>query len=350
MTCHEVQSQLNALVDGELGWLAAGRVRRHLAVCPACVAELSTVQQITVQVRAWRCVAAPAALMEKISMTVSARTILPRRTRLFWRPAVALGGCAATLAAIALLLPGQPAHPTIVFADVERAMAQVNTLHCTQTIKLYRYNPLHDPNPDTRRTLLGQESLHVWARRSSPAVMTRTTFDKPWKAESKHMTVILTDRRGQIIYDASRRTYYIRDGRKEPEAKEDAATVDKIIRGLTNPRDTRWPNMGQASMSPLQREQDYLDGKPVLKFVCTGTSATIQMRKATRKTFTVVLKKTVWVDPQTLHVLQMETTSTQRESGKLLDASLFHDYQYDALPPVGTFDWSPPPGAHVVKF
>jgi anti-sigma factor RsiW len=46
MRCEAVHEHLKALLDGELGLLQAGQVRRHLTRCPACAAEYAMIGRL----------------------------------------------------------------------------------------------------------------------------------------------------------------------------------------------------------------------------------------------------------------------------------------------------------------
>ena len=67
MTCDQTQPLLEAFADGELGWGTAWRVRRHLAGCEACAAELAEIRRLDARVRAWRDMPAPAHLQSQIA-------------------------------------------------------------------------------------------------------------------------------------------------------------------------------------------------------------------------------------------------------------------------------------------
>lgn len=62
MTCD--LKQLDLMADGELRPWNAWRLRRHIAHCPTCAAELAAVQHLTQRARAWRSISVPAGLVK----------------------------------------------------------------------------------------------------------------------------------------------------------------------------------------------------------------------------------------------------------------------------------------------
>lgn len=102
MNCPVAAARIAALVDGELGPVAAWRVRRHVARCAACAAERRALVDLRDTIRAdvppHR---APSAFVDRMragfgSPAVGARTIVAARRRAAL--AGALVGCAATVA------------------------------------------------------------------------------------------------------------------------------------------------------------------------------------------------------------------------------------------------------------
>ena len=128
MTCTQTQPLLDAYADHALNPWQASRVRRHLDGCAACAAQLDSVQRVSASVHAWRNVVAPAALQGRIADALPlapAVPVPPRNRRVARRAAFTLAGVAAAIGAGFWLLPGKPSQPTIAFADVQKAMEQV---------------------------------------------------------------------------------------------------------------------------------------------------------------------------------------------------------------------------------
>lgn len=66
MRCTCVKEHLSTLADNEATPLMKFRLRRHLAHCQSCAAELADLQRIGEQAREWRAVDSPAALRERV--------------------------------------------------------------------------------------------------------------------------------------------------------------------------------------------------------------------------------------------------------------------------------------------
>ena len=114
MNCTQSQILLDAYADAELGRVTAFRVRRHLAGCAACAAQLAGIQRLNISVHTWRDASAPAALEGRIAAALPQTAPVPmplRDRRIARRAAVGLAGVAATTAAGFWLLPGQPGPP-----------------------------------------------------------------------------------------------------------------------------------------------------------------------------------------------------------------------------------------------
>lgn len=323
------QRQLNALADGELSAWAAARVRRHLRTCSVCATEYQAIETLSTQTGAWRDVTAPTGMETRIAAALSLprpqeQTVGPRK-RLAWRPIVAMAVAAIIFAAVALFTPGQPGQPTVAFADVERAMQQVNVIHCTQLFEEYEDN-------DVTQT---QSHSEVWLRRNPPGIMMHTVYDK---AEAKRIrgriikhireSIIVADTRRGIDYQPKNHRCYL--------SPPDPPQVEAVFRSLTNPTDTHWPTGGRKLelASSADPERVTLSGHPALKFVLSG--------QVTRGP---LITKTVWADPDTRRIIQIEERDTSQGN---VTVWLFRDIRYDELPPADAFDMTPPPGAKTV--
>ncbi len=113
--------------------------------------------------------------------------------------------------------------------------------------------------------------------------------------------------------------------------RETFADVDKLIRQMTAADNVSWPNP-----SP-----------PTKVLSSTHGSGIVNGRRVLRFDYlTSGLSKTVWADPKTLRVVQMAVNWNSNGRSNFF----WHGFQYGRQPPAGTFDWSPPPGAHIRTF
>jgi len=103
MSCHEIEKELSAYLDGELPPKEADRVREHIAKCPACARELERLRRVIETMRELPAVPAPKGLKEKIldelvaSETGREKPAGASRMRMLW-PTAAAVAVAALLA------------------------------------------------------------------------------------------------------------------------------------------------------------------------------------------------------------------------------------------------------------
>jgi len=103
MSCHEIEKELSAYLDGELSPKEAVRVRGHVAQCPACARELERLRRVITAVRELPEVPAPEGLKQKILDELAAGERVRRkpagvsRLRMLW-PTAAAVAIAALLA------------------------------------------------------------------------------------------------------------------------------------------------------------------------------------------------------------------------------------------------------------
>lgn len=352
MNCDQTQPLLEAFADGELGWGTARRIRRHLAGCPACTAELAEVRHLTARVHTWRDVPAPAGLGSRLAAALPslspAAALPPRRVRLTRRAAVGLAGIAAAAAAFFWLLPGQPGRPTIAFADVEQAMQQVNTLSWVTT-SYY----LDQRGNKIESSLL---PVYTWVRRR-PAAITNFEQPKGWRD--------LIDKRGEL-----RRTtegYYQKHELGKYTETDIAKKAEGLIRKMTQPPTTKdgvLKSSGNTIIGytgkplhaisssfhiltmPVQEHQAELDGR--MQTLFTRDSEMTIAAYAAYPTPILHIRQSMWADPATHRITQVEI----QNSGGVLGPNrkgviIYSHFRYNETPPPGVFDWSPPPGAKV---
>jgi len=333
MTCDQTQALLDVFADEELGWGTAWRVRRHLAGCALCAKELAEVQHLGRRVHEWRDVAAPTGLQSRIAGALPRPTfpVSPRRFPVR-RVAVGLAGLGAAAAVVFWLVPGQPGRPTIAFADVEKAMQQVQTVSYDMNSRCYDAEGHVIPG-------VMSFSFRNWLRRTPPASAQYDAIMREWS---------LSDARGYVGYSQRLNNYL-----EKPPEEDIAQTVNTYMRRLTEPptdADQDGLRSGNFRVQPWQRQEKTVDGQSCLIFT-QGLDRTIRMEDGGKAhEFTRI---TIWVDALTLHIIRIElvgdpTPSVAPNKEKaVVERTVFDNFHYDETPSPGVFDWSPPTGANV---
>ncbi len=340
MTCDQTQPLLEAFADGELGWGTAWRVRRHLARCAACAAQLAETRQLDARARAWRDVPAPAGLGSRIAAALPsaphALNAPPRRALTTRRAAVGLAGVAAAAAAFFWLLPGQPGRPTIAFADVEQAMQQVQMLSYDMNFQIY----------DTQgRVVPGVVipgvcalSSRNWLRRTPAANAQYDAIMHEWNLE---------DARGTVSY-SQRLDKYL----EQPSSGDIEQSVNKRLRLLTEPPVDEEPDplhYKDYRIQPWHQQEITMNGLNCLRFT-TKIDRTVMTSGGDVADGST--RGTIWVDEQTLHIIRIEFVGDLPlhmipKGEGYQERAIFDNFHYNETPPSGVFDWSPPPGAKV---
>ena len=357
MTCDQTQPLLDAFAARELGWGTARRVRRHLAACPACASELAELQRLTARVRAWRDVSAPAHLQSRLAAALPSAppASAPRRPVMARRAAVGLAGVAAAVGAFFWLLPGQPGHPTMAFADVEQAMQHVGSLSWVTTSY---YTDSHgnrlsaDPGGHKVSAL---NSVRTWVRRSPAAIATldqRTGWldleDKRGEltrtAEGSYQESTMPPGGesylvGKIEHDIQKMTQPPTD---HAVSKSQGSTIMAYTGKPLRPVSSRF----SMTTMPVQRRQVILNGRVQTLFT-RDAEMTIA---AYPVPFNVIhIRQSMWADPMTHRITQVQIQNSGGGLGP--DRQSFVQYshfRYNEAPPPSVFDWSPPPGAKVI--
>lgn len=316
MNCDQTQPLLEAFADGELGWGTARSVRRHLAGCAACAAELAATRHLTALVCAWRDVPAPAVLPSRLAAALPslspAAAVPPRRVRVTRRAAVGLAGIAAAAAAFFWLLPGHPGQPTIAYADVEKAMESVNVMTWTTEVTYY--------SKDGAVTRHGVS--RTWMRRRPLAQATIPLPDPSYPQGLQS----LQDERGYLDILPNGKGIVWRG------TTNVSATVAACLSLFTGPLRIREKgHLGDKGQSS-SLEQTTLNGNPALKVVLLEYIPN-------------ELRISLWIDPLTKRAIQMETRSSA--NGKLVYVVTDAQMSYDESPPPGVFDIVPPPGEKI---
>ncbi len=323
MNCIQTQPFLDAYADHALNAWQTFRVRRHLAGCAACAAQLADIQRLDASVRAWRSVSAPAALEGRIAAALPRTVYVPTQTRdrrVARRAAVGLAGVAAAIGAGFWLLPGKPSQPTIALADVEQAMASVKIMaEVDDTTDFDKDGKILDHHLDQQ-----------WIRRNPPAIATMNLL-KTGETQDKEM---LEDSRGlmAVMSDGS---YFLSKGNGDDQNS-------RMISGYINLSTQTLSFMAQldsrlGKKGLIRGQETVLNGLPTLKFDNTWQ---IKLPKP------MEMHYTIWLDPKTKRMMRLQGESFSH--GILTSSGSSSKFRYDEVPPPGVFDIVPPTGARVV--
>lgn len=342
MTCEQTLPLLDAFADGELGWGNAWRVRRHLAGCAACTAELAEIQHLGSRVQAWNDVSAPAGLEARLAATLP-RVALPviRRPFPMRRAAVGLAGLTIASAVFVWLIPGQPGRPTIALADVEKAMQGMQVVSYDTHSKTVIYDAHGRLIPSNLQTF-----RQIWIRRTPPAI-----YEYDPMLHIRH----LEDTRGTLIYDEKLRKYSkapFHDNRTY--SLKYSSILNRYVKVPFHPTIQMRVDEDMAFVTETPANTDYsnwtqqkaeLNGIACQKFTQTNplTSAGTRLQSQT----------SIWIDVNTLRVIRLESEgkANLKEAAFINKSYRYRlvedNIRYNQTPPQGVFDWSPPPGAKV---
>ncbi len=341
MTCRHAELQLNALADHALNPWQASHVRRHLAACPACAAEFAEIQRLDASVQAWRNVPAPSTLGPRIAAALPPSAAFQTRRRAFpLRPAaVGLAGLAAGLAAIFWFLPGQPGQPMIAFADVQKAMQQV------QIASWKTHYIVTDANWRTlaQKQMPGPD-FTTWVRRNPPTV---ATIGQPHGFQS------LEDKHGDM--DRTAQGNYLWKPNNKQREKDFSRGVEEQIESLTQASmtspSTSDPHLSVYTIVANPRQQSVVqDGQRQILFT-HNEEIVVRINKHVPEMHYFQQHNT-WVDPVSHLVTRTESRNWgDKMSGQFNQRQVVvsDNFRYNQAPPPGVFDWSPPPGANVIN-
>lgn len=340
MTCTKIQPLLEAFADHDLSALTRWRVRRHLTQCRACTAELAEINTLTARVRAWQNVLAPAGLEIRIAARLPAA--MPARPPVR-RAAVGLAGFAAALAAAFWLVPGQPGRPTVAFADVERAMQNVQTVSWRSTELISANNA----DKSKRATIVSSN----WLRRSPAAIATTmytiTSPDRLSKSTGDFPIRTLQADQGFLILSKKGCTII-------PSDKPFSQAVTRRIKELTQ--------LPQAitALGPLPEQVKTTVTNFHQENVVVGGQNQIRFERDIEKSWLTNSGKTVyrlahivtWASADTHRVIRNETHILNDSILGKYAAQIYETedtFQYNQPPPKGVFEWSIPAGIKVVR-
>lgn len=337
MTCEETQSQLDAYADRELGWGAAWGVRRHLTGCKACASELAAIRSLLTRVRVWRDSAAPADLHSQIAAALPpfAPRIVRHRSPVR-RAAIGLVGVATAAVAFFWFLPGQPGQPTIVYADVERAMEQVQTVSFRYEMKNARKFP-REGNVVSFTAVANTN----WLRRNPPAIAMIDFETVP--AQETDIIKTLIDNRGGFYLSK-------REALMSPNLKVSAQQrVESQLRSFTEfPLDVSSSkslfSQAQTIFSNFQHHYVTVNGETLVRF--DRDSKTVWPEREGRIPHKLA-HAILLANPETHRIVRIEIEVSEDTSFGPLPRRyhiVFDHFLYNQKPPPGVFDWSPPAG------
>lgn len=352
MTCDQIQACLEAFAGGELGWGTAWHVRRHLAGCAACAAQLAEIRQLDRRARAWRDVPAPTGLENRIAAALpSASPALnapPHRALVTRRAAVGLAGVAAAVSAFFWLLPGQPGRPTIAFADVERAMQQVKTVSWESNSQVY------DKFGHNAGSLVDVK----WLRRNPPALAETVTHVTP--SRISNYLKGLSDTRGRFLItqhefvDIQKRRMVTRDECLVVSVPNDPIrqmVENQIVSFTEFPQAAPSSTFGgqvQTTTTNFVQSSAVVNGQNQVRFDRDIKTVWIWKDHTEHQMAHV----STWADPETHRVIRNKSHISEntfwRKRFKPYE-EVEDQFRYDQTPPKGTFDWSPPAGMKVVR-
>ena len=344
MTCTQTQTLLDAYADHALPAWQTSRVRRHLTACPACAAELADILRLGAAVLAWHDVSAPAGLGDRLAALLPpfvSAPAPPRNRRVARRAAIGFGGVAAATGIGFWLLPGQPSQPTIAFADVERAMAQV------QIVSWKSHSIVTDVNwhPLRKQKTAGSDSI-FWIRCNPPA---SALISQP--AGYKN----LVDKRGTLQYLTHGTYVTYPPGDMNERNLEKSLKIE--IKALTEKPVQKLSNQigGHVRLINLPQQFVLLGGQKRVLFSYdqeVTVRAVVSHGRVLWPQEHYFTHGSTWVDPVTHLVTRIETQTWDDYVSRIHNQRrtvVESNFRYNQVPPPGVFDWSPPPGAEVQR-
>ena len=345
MTCIQTQTLLDAYADHALPVWQTVRVRRHLARCAACAAQIADIQRLTASVHAWRDVSVPATLEHQLAAALprtAPAPMPPRDRRVARRAAFGLAGIAAAVGAGFWLLPGHPSQPTLAFADVQRAMGQVKIVswksHSIVTDS--SWHPLRDQKS------AGSDSI-FWIRLNPPA---SALISQPPGYKN------LVDKRGTLQYLTHRSYAAYPPGNMDEKYLRKSLEIE--IKALTEKPVQKLPNQigGHVRLINLPQQLVLLGGQKRILFSYdqeVAVGAVISHGRMLWPQEHYFTHGNTWVDPMTHLVTRIETQTWDDYVSRIHNQRRIvvqSEFRYNQVPPPGVFNWSPPPGTKVTRY
>jgi outer membrane lipoprotein-sorting protein len=299
-------------------------------------------------------------LWEQIAAEPIATAAKPTKGRV---PAVrrwAFGGIAAAvgIGGIAFFaLPGTPGQPTVAFAQVEAAMAQVRTAAWTETITF-----TVDRTPPQTYT----KQYEWWASLQPGRIAQRwiggtERNERPWRFVSDGTTTLGY---AESRWGNGRETARYFRSEVQPEALEiNGSTPQERIRGLLLfPMEAEQQKASESQnesayarftrqRSAWRSRREKLAGQTALRFDSHLTTIIVPKTEDTTETRHEA-DWSIWVDPKTYRILRREIVHLSSPSKSSLRTwrSVSENFRYNETPPATAFTIPPPPVGKPYQF
>jgi hypothetical protein len=349
---------LVGLLDDDLPPIPGWRARRHLRRCPACRAELEAMAALRAQLSGTAAALPPAPeFRERVAAALRREAApgpcatgprAPRRRGTSRRLALGTACVAALGLVLSLLMPGTP---TQSFAQVEQALARVETAAWRSTV--YQAPSLM---ADGSLEVSKKPSVRSYWIRMSPPALVRMRTGRALRLRR----VSLPEESYQIIQQPWGRAYsrfewgipapaiLEQAERKTPQERLQAAILFSR-EGTGDAAQWKTREGTGVERSSWKSSKTRLDGKPALRFEA-ALQYTQQVMppdtdgnswKQSGETWTF------WVEPVTYRIIRREVRTRFEGFGKSHEMTEISDqFRYDGPPPPGVFGYVPPVGTH----
>ena len=331
MRCEDFRHLLILADDGELGPLAAWRVRRHLAACPDCAAERAEFARLDARLRAADVANGFGGAHLSDSRPAPVAAARPRRRLVLG--AAASAAALAALGAAVVFAPGQIGSPSVAFAQVEEAMGRIRNAEWSLT-EVWRLDT-GEPGRDGPNTV---SKTRVRARLDPPALL----FEREGKTSGSDYVGESRFRSVSLKTPAYFRTYRADLGEitEMPYSHGDAASRAEGLRAEI--RGNLMTRLGGAQAGsgppPDETRRVTLDGRPALRFTFRATP---DVKPPRRITFTL------WADADTKRVLRTAMRDEDAATGRVTYERITENIRYDVSVPDSAFSLNAPAGTPV---
>ena len=327
-------------------------IERHSADCSDCAAIRSEVDALFQQTQtAFRAAMPPSELDEHIWRKTAARrdAATPRRLPLLRGLAFGAVMTACLAGGVALLLPGSPGHPAVAFAQVERAMSEIQTATWTDTMTS-EWNKGTGKDKKTWKWYQERPAkFENWVQFDPPRYSLRQVRQTGETQDSESHFHEISDGK-YTLFTNSQDHHYMRSDAPPNDLWPDASPEEAMRREVLFPRDLppvpgaetqdktrKWRKIER---TPWRQSADRLSNRDVLKFSSRITEiAQMPNNKPWRRT----TDTTIWVDPTSYRILRRESHSIPVLGGGVEWRRISENFRYNETPPPGTMEIAPPP-------
>lgn len=296
----------------------------HLATCPACREKLAATERLLAHVQA------PFPLPGDLNERTFRALPAPKPTaRPLWKP-LALGTAIAALAGVGVfaLLPGGPVRPTPSFAQVEKAMREVNTATWTETTYSVGADGKERDSP----------RWECWAQVDSARIARRPEkLGEGWEAS--------------LVFTEGDRAWYVRPQRHQWLARDAWGQERKLRPSITSrelvrehilfPRDPSEKATHSDISNHIETKRTAWKSAPETKLLRFVREETTVVKGWEAPPFQIT--ESVWVEPKTYRIVRRErlqhvpATWKGRPTFFRSSRQVSENYRYDEAPPPGTF-------------